>query len=354
MNEEERSWNEEKIDDLLPAEIGSIIKATPISWTGCDGALVWGQSSSGNYTVKSGYHLAFEGAFASDDLQGSSSTELSNTIWKAIWRLKSPPRIKHFLWRAITNAIATKEICLPGSVLGVLRVVFVELRLNPLRVCCLDICWAIWKQRNEWIFSQQKPNAERAIKHAFQVYGDFLAAACSQENRLARNHGDSNASKWQRPPHDRWKFNCDGAFNPSDKSAAFAVLVRDNNGSVVEVNHGRIKVSSALAAAAWAIRIAVSMAKAWGKRVAIIIESDCKVLVGMLGPETTHKDWTIQALLDDIMGMSLDSNFVFKWCKRQANRCANWIACTSKRSFIPPLSPCNLPVELCSLIRMDL
>lgn len=189
---------------------------------GCDDALVWGQSSSGNYSVKSGYQLAFEEAYATVDLQGNSSTELSNTIWKVIWRLKSPPRVKHFLWRAIRNAIATKEnlftrkctrnpLCsLCGieiesiehvllrcewtrgvwensglsfstpiqNVVSMKRWVedlFVEFgdKFSDILGTISQICWAIWKQRNEWVFSQQKPNAERTIKRAFQVQGDF-------------------------------------------------------------------------------------------------------------------------------------------------------------------------------------
>ncbi|KAF7150802.1 hypothetical protein RHSIM_Rhsim02G0196000 [Rhododendron simsii] len=110
----------------------------------------------------------------------------------------------------------------------------------------------------------------RTISRALECHGEFLAAVCLPVNVPARNHGDSNVPKWQRPLHDRCKFNCGGAFNPMDKTAAYAVLVRDENGSVVEINHGRIKVSSALAAEAWAIRVAVSMAKAWGKLDAII------------------------------------------------------------------------------------
>lgn len=68
-----------------------------------------------------------------------------------------------------------------------------------------------------------------------------MAAAYSKANELAC-YGDRNDHKWQRSLHNCWKFNCDGAFNPSDKSATFAVLVRDSEGAVVEINHGRIKV----------------------------------------------------------------------------------------------------------------
>ncbi|KAG5555347.1 hypothetical protein RHGRI_012775 [Rhododendron griersonianum] len=103
----------------------------------------------------------------------------------------------------------------------------------------------------------------------------------------------------------------------------------DENGAVVEINHGRIKVLSALAAEAWAIRVAVSMAKAWGKWDASI-ESDCHPLVDMLQPNAKKKNWTIQALLDDIFSLSIHSNVVFNWCNRKANRCANWIACASR------------------------
>ncbi|KAG5543967.1 hypothetical protein RHGRI_016647 [Rhododendron griersonianum] len=115
-------------------------------------------------------------------------------------------------------------------------------------------------------------------------------------NEPTHLNGGRNDQKWQRPHHNRWKFNCDGVFNPMDKSVAFAVLVRDSCGSVVEINHGRIKVSSALAAEAWAIRIAISMARAWGKEDAII-ESDCQVLVKLLQPNSSQRNWIIHGVM---------------------------------------------------------
>ncbi|KAG5515011.1 hypothetical protein RHGRI_036147 [Rhododendron griersonianum] len=95
------------------------------------------------------------------------------------------------------------------------------------------------------------------------------------------------------------------------------------------------------------------MALAWGKKDAVI-ESDCQPLVNMLQPKSGLKNWTIQAFLDDIISFSANSNFVFSWCNRQANRCANWIACNSRLGVGIPLAPCCLPIELCSLIRLDL
>ncbi|KAG5546513.1 hypothetical protein RHGRI_018630 [Rhododendron griersonianum] len=172
------------------------------------------------------------------------------------------------------------------------------------------ISWSGGEDKLTW----QKPNAKVTLKRALGFHGEFLAATCSQINVPA---------------------------------------LRDDNGSVVEINHGRIRVSSALAAEAWAIRIAVSMALAGGKKDAMI-ESDCQPLVNMLQPKSVLKNWTIQAFLDDIFSFSANSNFVFSWCNRQANRCANWIACNSRLGVGFPLAPCNLPDELRSLIRLDL
>ncbi|KAF7128149.1 hypothetical protein RHSIM_Rhsim11G0140100 [Rhododendron simsii] len=297
---------------------GNAIKSTPISWSGGEDKLTWVHSRSGNFTVKSGYHLAFQLTEEKDRGQDSSSSKLNSILWKKIWNLKSPPRLKHFLWRIIRNAVSTKEnlfarkcarspICgLCGAEIETIEHVllrcewteevwansgiefprpvnkevsikkwFVNLLVNwggqfMERMGLIgQICWAIWKQRNEWVFLQQMPNSKVALKRAMGLHGEFLAANCSQINDA-------------------------------------------------------------------------------------VIESDCQPLVNMLQPKSVLKNWTIQAFLDDISSFSANSSFVFSWCNRQANRCANWIACNSRLGVGIPLAPCNIPDELYSLIRSDL
>ncbi|KAF7152560.1 hypothetical protein RHSIM_Rhsim01G0069500 [Rhododendron simsii] len=68
--------------------------------------------------------------------------------------------------------------------------------------------------------------------------------------------------------------------------------------SKVDINHGRIKVSLALAAEAWAVRIAVLMARAWGLQRATI-ETDCEVLVHLLQAASNHKNWHSACNLQD-------------------------------------------------------
>ncbi|KAF7138079.1 hypothetical protein RHSIM_Rhsim07G0161500 [Rhododendron simsii] len=242
--EERRRWDGAILNSLFNPHLCSLICLTPISWTGCADKLIWSHSSSGVYSVKSGYQLASCLTKEHGGSLPSSSYNLPLTIWKLIWRLK-----------------------------------------------------------------------------ALEVYGEFLAAAYSKANVPARTIED--------------------------------LLVRNSDGVVVVINHGRIKVSSALAAKAWAVRIAVAMAIAWGKKEAII-ESDCKVLVALLQPDHANTNWTIQAIIDDIVFLCVNANYVFSWCNCKVNSCAHWIASNTRIGLLSFSSPCNIPSKLFSLIHLDL
>ena len=63
----------------------------------------WSHSNSGAYSVKSGYDLAMELK------QGEENAPISepSTKWlKAkVWKVKAPSKIKHFLWKSISNCL---------------------------------------------------------------------------------------------------------------------------------------------------------------------------------------------------------------------------------------------------------
>lgn len=65
----------------------------------------WEYTKSGLYTVKSGYDVA-------DDLysRGALSTTAeprTTGLKNAIWKLKAPRKLKHFLWQAMSGYLAT-------------------------------------------------------------------------------------------------------------------------------------------------------------------------------------------------------------------------------------------------------
>ena len=71
-----------------------------------DDVLVWPLTPDGNYTVSAYRMLAAEGIS-----QNSSSSSLSDAerVWKGIWKIKTPNKIFHFIWRATKDSLPTKQ-----------------------------------------------------------------------------------------------------------------------------------------------------------------------------------------------------------------------------------------------------
>lgn len=70
--------------------------------------LVWRMTPRGDYTVRSGTWLTTEVGFNSLGVSIPSSSSFSDT-WKKIWKLSCLPKIRHFVWNIMNNALATGE-----------------------------------------------------------------------------------------------------------------------------------------------------------------------------------------------------------------------------------------------------
>ena len=74
-----------------------------------DDRLIWPATKNGSYTVKSGYNLFHSLNFKPTRHSSHSSHRVHPNVWSAIWSIQTLPKIKHFLWQAINNAIATYQ-----------------------------------------------------------------------------------------------------------------------------------------------------------------------------------------------------------------------------------------------------
>lgn len=99
MIEEQGEWDENKLLSTFSAETVNHIKEIPLSIRNNPDALYWWPSKDGDYTVKSGYWLG---------MRDTSRERASENFWKAIWNLRAPPKLAHFIWRACSNALAVK------------------------------------------------------------------------------------------------------------------------------------------------------------------------------------------------------------------------------------------------------
>lgn len=71
---------------------------------------IWNFSSNGLFSVKTCYHMILSNGFDSSSSTGVanySGSHLSQQVWKHLWKLKLPPKILVFLWRALKDALPT-------------------------------------------------------------------------------------------------------------------------------------------------------------------------------------------------------------------------------------------------------
>lgn len=67
----------------------------------------WGFTHHGVYTTQSAYKLL-------NSIKASTSSEIElplieKQLWKHLWKLKTPPKIRHFPWRALSGALAVGD-----------------------------------------------------------------------------------------------------------------------------------------------------------------------------------------------------------------------------------------------------
>ena len=90
---------------FLPFELEAILNI-PISYHVQDDQLIWVGNKSEIFTVKSAYYVAWKILEGCD--KGESSTgDTQAPLWKKMWHLNIPAKVRNFAWRLCTDAIPT-------------------------------------------------------------------------------------------------------------------------------------------------------------------------------------------------------------------------------------------------------
>lgn len=63
--------------------------------------LIWNQSATGNYTVRSTYHLLMKKIICNNALKVEGN-------WSLLWKLQIPPKVKQFLWNTLRGCLPTR------------------------------------------------------------------------------------------------------------------------------------------------------------------------------------------------------------------------------------------------------
>lgn len=391
---------EDRLRSCVSVEEANAISAIPVSVTQCQDRLIWCRSKSGKYIVKRGYQIARRNSSHGLPSSASPSTIVSQKTWSILWNAPTAPKVKHFMWKVVNNWIATKDnlfkrkcaqsplcpICYrePETVEHLLfrcpwtcNVWFGSGKLHWVSegnvtaanrwiedLLCGDLakettddvmgeifqlCWAIWLQRNAFVFTGKAPIPAVCIESAKKANMDYLNAMFKE--LIPKVSTPVSSSSWCPPPERSMKFNTDGAYSSSRSKAAFGVIARDSGGKAQWWYSGKVVASSALFIEAWALRITCIAAKDMDVRVAIF-ETDCLTLVRCIQCGSCDCDWEIYAIVKDILELSSSKEWSFVWCPRNNNRVAHWLA-QSVGSRTPNFMYSDIPSGLFSVISSD-
>lgn len=369
-------WDSEKINRLFHPIVALKILQTPIGLTGGEDKLIWPHEKSGVFSVSSGYHVIRADALAGTP-QPSSSLSPPKELWETIWSASVPQKVKLFLWKVCSNALAVKRnlfcrrispsdlcpVCLQepettehtfllcpwtravwfGSPLqwnispvglssfstwllaGFRFLTGVETNPSDAIATLCMIVWGIWKGRNRVVFNSEGPCPSNTLFQIQHMIQDIHLCKTIQTERVIQGRGIiPEPKRWKPPIPGVIKINTDTSWSNRSPVCVSGVVARDDRGTLVAVQSSRSFAHSALMAEAVAMREGAILAQSLGLQ-DIILETDCLLLVDAC--RNSRSQGEIQPIVGDIKSLchTFEScNFV--WSPRETNGVAHQIA----------------------------
>ena len=286
MNEQRNGWNLDRLrETVIPEDIHTILNIK-LSPTNSPDLLGWHYNDSGFYTVKSGYWLATH-------LPGNETNIIPppglHEFKAAIWKMKTAPKIQHFMWRILSNALAAGTILARRNIItnsqckrcGIAEESIEHLffdcnyvrdiwrhnvglqrsNFNPFgtftekfraiiecynnhylseidRQLPLWLLWRIWKSRNLLVYQHKDGNWQEDIIKAEQEAREWVDCWLDNpRNSITTTRTRPLLSNWQKPKSGYVKCNFDCKFHSTDNPSQAAWIMRYSNGTFLSAGH---------------------------------------------------------------------------------------------------------------------
>lgn len=304
-----RVWNAQKLFDTFTEEDAlQILKIKP-SQTGHDSD-IWGFTKTGCYTTQSAYRML-------STLHETKSPAyrplppVEKQLWKSIWKLKTTPKIRHFLWRALSGALAVAEglqsrglhnntTCLACGQASetICHVLFtcptaveawrlagihsppagfsqssVFLNLHYLVAGTKKqrndqdnlksfpwIMWHLWKGRNSLVFEKSRFTPHSILAKALEEAEIWTQAQQpDQATHMALESTNSSVDAWEKPPSEMVKCNVGMAWVDAGPVNGSSWILRDDHGQPLQHSREALtgsssKMESDLKSLLWAVQ----------------------------------------------------------------------------------------------------
>lgn len=280
FNSTNTCWDEAKLRGLVIESDIPLILSTRLCSHASTDLLGWHYNKSGIYSVKSAYWLGTH-LHTNDQVEPPPGNV---SLKRAIWKLKTAPKLHHFLWRIVSRSLPTMEVlkwrhisnesvckrCCQSDettnhllfecpyaqqvwrASGVSNTAFldhptltVEEKLTIIFECpsspastksqqiALWLLWRLWKSRNILLFQKGQFHWRNLARYG---YGDANECLSSQvftqdnQNWAGTTLGFLRATYtfWSRPPKGWIKCNYDGSFNTDGIISSAGWTIRDD------------------------------------------------------------------------------------------------------------------------------
>ncbi|KAM2524302.1 hypothetical protein PS1_031040 [Malus domestica] len=325
-----------EVDFLKPFVVDDEIKAIleiPLGDPTLKDRLVWPYEKKGAYSVKSGYHWAFSRTHIHRNLNPHRSDMIPTQLWKCMWSLKVPLKIRVFMWKSLQAAVATMA-----------NLFFRRSSFSPMCLICnsaeestehlfLQCPWveAVW---NGGSMTRGIGRVIVVVHHSVGMFLEANRVPCSRPRFNAQDQG--NVVSWSPPGSSLIKINVDASWNARECVGFVGVVARDDQGSFVAACRKKISASSVAMAEAKAIFHGCSLGRYMGWN-DIIIESDSLDSVTCLQDLNSMGSWDAFPLLAKCTSMGKAfQDFRWSWVPRSANKAADSLAsrhCREAGSF---------------------
>uniref|UniRef100_A0A2N9GZI9 Reverse transcriptase domain-containing protein n=1 Tax=Fagus sylvatica TaxID=28930 RepID=A0A2N9GZI9_FAGSY len=321
-----------------PFEAETIL-GIPLCTTRIEDMLIWGGTRTGIYAVRSGYHLLLDEK--QRETPGVSDAAAQTQVWKSIWSLPVPTKVRHFLWRACHDSLPTKKNLHHRHVLNDPHCPnctnSVESTLHAL-VQCKNL-QRIW-QATPW----GRHLAEASFVDFMELYHRNMQTLQAQELHLftmviwsicrprddhsppARPPEPPTVIKWAPPRPGRYKVNFDGAFFRESNEAGIGAIVRNHRGEVMAALCQRIPYPYSIEAVeASAAKAAVTFVLDLGLQEVDIEGDSLKIITALQQTSPCYTSYGHLILDTNTLAQNLTS-YQFMHVKRDGNSVAHSLA----------------------------
>ncbi|XP_030487389.1 uncharacterized protein LOC115704315 [Cannabis sativa] len=243
LNVDDRSWDVSLVQDMFNVRDANLILGIPLSFSATNDHWAWVGEKSGHYSVKSAYNLL-------QNQKNSRSGENNSGFWRKLWHLKIPPKVKNFMWRAVSNVFLPvfssslrgcwqkADIVTHANFVGTIEHFLYDVFHGfdeDISCRVVMLCWSIWKARNSLVWDKKASSPSHVVSSAWTTLDHWLNAQDKTSLLSSSLIGDgNNFEHWTKPAYNTIKINVDGAIFEKDNAYGFGIVACDSEGRIID------------------------------------------------------------------------------------------------------------------------